>query len=194
MNWIRHIILGTSPFMLLVLSNSTALSQGQTPRDVVLQSNRQELDNLLLRKPILTSEDKSARQAVLKQINDDFKALQVLNNKAMSAVTSETRVDYKSIASLVAEIGNKASRLKANLVLPKVEQSEDKLDVSSAAEFRGRMMSFDKVVVSFATNKIFTETNVIDVELAKKASHDLATIIEHSGRLKKAALKLAKQH
>jgi len=193
MKWISCVVSYVGVFTILVLSNTTALAQGQTPRDAVLQSNRQELDNLLLRKPILTTEDKSARQAVLKQINDDFKALQVLNNRAMSMVTFDTGVDYKSIASLVSEIGSKASRLQSNLVLPKTERSEDKLDVSSAAEFRERMMTFDRVMVSFTTNKIFSEVNVIDVESANKASRDLVTIIDRSGKLKKAALKLAKQ-
>jgi hypothetical protein len=195
MCWINANLSCAALFIILVLSNTAARAQEQTLRDVVIQTNRQELDNLLLRKPILTVEDKSARQAVLKQINDDFKALQVLNNRAMSAVTVETEVDYRSLASLISEIGSKASRLKSNLVLPKIERSEEKLadPVSTAVQFRERMMSFDKVVMSFATNKIFSEANVIDVELAKMASRDLTAIIEQSGKLKKAASELAKK-
>ena len=194
MQWIPSNLSYASLFMILVLSSATAFAQGQTPRDVVIQSNRQELDNLLLRKPILTTEDKSARQAVLKQINDDFKALQVLNNKVMTAVTGQAGVDYKSLADEISEIGSRASRLKTNLALPKVESSKDKLDseVFNEKDFRERMLSFDKVVVSFVTNKIFSEANVIDVELAKQASGDLVAIIERSGKLKKVALKLAK--
>src|SRR6476619_7023465 len=83
-------------------SFTSTLAQRKTPRDVVIESNRQELDNLLLRKPILATEDKSARQSVLKQINDDFKTLQVLNSKVMSKVTDQSGVDYKEISTMLA--------------------------------------------------------------------------------------------
>ena len=115
MKWICCSLSFVGMFTVLVVSNASAFAQGKTPRDVALESNRQELNNLLLRKPILATEDKSARLAVLKQINDDFKALQVLNNRVMSEVTADAKVDYKSLARLISEIGSKASRLKSNL-------------------------------------------------------------------------------
>src|SRR5678815_4490387 len=87
-------------------SYTSTQAQRKTPRDVVKESNRQELDNLLLRKPILATEDKSARQSVLKQINDDFKTLQVLNNKLMSEVTDQGGADYKEISTMLADIGS----------------------------------------------------------------------------------------
>jgi hypothetical protein len=170
-------------------------AQRKTPRDVVKESNRQELDNLLLRKPILATEDKSARQAVLKQINDDFKTLQVLNNKLMSEVTDQGGADYKEISTMLADIGSRAARLKSNLALPKVDEKKEKSnsELTTAAALKDRLMEFDRVVMSFATNPIFQQANVIDVELAKQASGDLATIIERSGKLKKAAATLAKK-
>jgi hypothetical protein len=169
-----------------------AQSTRTNPRDVVVESNRQELDNLLLRKPILTTADKGARQDVLKQINDDFKAVQVLNNRLMADAVNPV-VDYKSLAKLLSEIGSKASRLKSNLVLPKVdvEKQKESEGALAASGFRDALQAFDKVVVSFSTNPIFQKVNVIEVELAKQASRDLATIIEQSGRLKKAAMKLS---
>ena len=195
MKWICCSLSFVGMFTVLVVSNASAFAQGKTPRDVALESNRQELNNLLLRKPILATEDKSARLAVLKQINDDFKALQVLNNRVMSEVTADAKVDYKSLARLISEIGSKASRLKSNLVLPKSDVAKDKSDQKSltASEFRERMMGFDKVVVSFSNNPIFKETNLVDIELGKKASADLEIIIEGSGKLKKVAQKLAKE-
>ena len=66
----------SSSFLLLSCVCVNAQTPTRTnPRDVVVDANRQELDNLLLRKPIITAEDKSARHATLKQINEDFKAL-----------------------------------------------------------------------------------------------------------------------
>lgn len=171
----------------------------QTPprpdlRNVVIETNRQELDNLLLRKPILTAEDKSAQQAILKQINEDFKALQVLNNRLMTEATSEGALNYKSLSKVLSEMGSKASRLKSNLLLPKAElekqkESERALDVSG---FKEALQQFDKVVTSFATNPIFQKVNVMEVGLAKQASRDLTVIIQQSSSLKKAASKLSK--
>ena len=194
----RRILCNGSYLLTLVCMSVTFTSsqaQRKTPRDVVMESNRQELDNLLLRKPILATEDKSARQAVLKQINDDFKTLQVLNNKLMSEVEDQGGVDYKEISTMLADIGSRAARLKSNLALPKVDEKKEKAnsELTTAAALKDRLMEFDKVVMSFATNPIFQQANVIDVELAKQASGDLATIIERSGKLKKAAAKLAKK-
>ena len=194
----RRILCNGSYLLTLVCMGVTFTStqvQRKTPRDVVMESNRQELDNLLLRKPILATEDKSARQAVLKQINDDFKTLQVLNNKLMSEVEDQGGVDYKEISTMLADIGSRAARLKSNLALPKVDEKKEKAnsELTTAAALKDRLMEFDKVVMSFATNPIFQQANVIDVELAKQASGDLATIIERSGKLKKAAAKLAKK-
>jgi len=194
----RRILCNGSYLLTLVCMGATFTStqlQRKTPRDVVNESNRQELDNLLLRKPILATEDKSARQAVLKQINDDFKTLQVLNNKLMSEVEDQGGVDYKEISTMLADIGSRAARLKSNLALPKVDEKKEKAnsELRTAAALKDRLMEFDKVVMSFATNPIFQQANVIDVELAKQASGDLATIIERSGKLKKAAATLAKK-
>jgi hypothetical protein len=185
--------------LLTVLVLSVGQAEAQPPgqpklRQVVIDSNRQELDNLLLRKPILTTEDNAARQAVLKQINEDFKALQVLNNGVMTEVTAAGSIDYKSIANKISEIGGKASRLRSNLVLPKAETEEKKAaDVLTVDDLKQALLEFDKVVMSFTTNPIFQKVNVIEVNLAKQASADLETIIKRSGKLKKAAAKIAKQ-
>ena len=193
----RRILCNGSYVLALVcvsLTFNSTKAQRKTPRDVVNESNRHELDNLLMRKPILATEDKAAREAVLKQINDDFKTLQVLNSKVMSKVTDQSGADYKEISAMLADIGSRAARLKSNLALPNVDEKKEKAnsEITTAAALKDRLMEFDKIVMSFATNPIFQQANVIDVELAKQASGDLAAIIELSGKLKKASAKLAK--
>jgi hypothetical protein len=184
--------------IVMSLSGNATIAQTPsrpTPKDVVIESNRKELDNLLLRKPILTSEHSAARQAVLKQINEDFKALQLLNNKLMTTISNQDQIDYNFLSKLISEIGSKASRLKSNMVLPKAETDKKKtpVEISNASVFRAELVAFDKVVVSFATNPIFQKPDVLEVELAKQASRDLVSIIEQSARLKKAATRLTKQ-
>ena len=148
----------------------------------------------MLRKPILTTEENSERQATLKQINEDFKALQVLNNQVLSHVTSANSLDYKLIANKISELGSKATRLRKNLVLPKVEKPPKSVSaISTPEELRQALLAFDKVVASFVSNPIFTKMNVIEVELAKQASRDLETLIKQSESLKKAASRLQRQ-
>ena len=164
------------------------------PRDVVIDANRQELDNLLLRKPILTAEDNSVRQATLKQINEDFKAVQALNNQVMSKVTSAEQLDYKLISNKISELGSKATRLRKNLVLPKAEKPPKRFSaISTPDELKQGLLALDKVVMSFVSNPIFRQTQVIEVELAKQASRDLELLIKQSESLKKAASRLQNQ-
>jgi len=164
------------------------------PRDVIIDANRQELDNLLLRKPILTAEERSARQATLKQINEDFKALQALNNQVMSEVTTGGPLDYKSISNKISELGSKATRLRKNLVLPKVEKhTKSLLAISTPDELKQALLEFDKVVTSFVSNPVFKTANVIEVESAKQASSDLELLIKQSESLKKAASRLQRE-
>ena len=181
-------------FFVLILTLLTVVDVAQAQaggRGVVVETNRKELDTILMRKPIPATEDPSARRATLEQINQDFKSLQELNNKLMSAVTAQGEVDYKSIASWVGEIKSKASRLKSNLVLPEATK-EKQVKTENEVELKQQFLAFDKVIESFVTNPIFQNTNVVDVELAKKASNDLSKIIEESGKLKKAVARLAK--
>ena len=178
------------PPMVALLTSAEALAQAGG-RGVVVETNRKELDTILMRKPIPASEDSSARRARQQQINEDFKSLQALNNKVMTAVTAQGDIDYKSIAAWVGEIKSKATRIKSNLVLP--EASKDKQDqANKEMDLKEQFLAFDKVVESFVTNPIFQNTNVVEVEMAKKASSDLARIIEESGKLKKEATRLAK--
>jgi hypothetical protein len=174
-----------------------ATSQTRTPRDVVLESNRQEMDSLLLRKPILTARDVSVRMAMLKQIGEDFRELQKLNNRMMETATSSEQLDYKHIAGLLGQIGTRAARLKTNLALPEAQQEKAKsvsLGITDEEQFQLELTKLDKTIMSFANNPIFQKTNVVDVQLASQASGNLSLIISLSGKLKKAATKLAKRN
>lgn len=179
--------------MLLIITLGTAVAQAQgptrpTPKDAILESQRQERDNLLLRKPIAGDETDATRIATLKQINDDFRELQIQNNKLMQAMNGP-KPDYKSVESTVANLGGRASRLKQNLSLPKAEagpgtKSTQKLENEEGIKLALKLL--DETVLSFTTNPLFRAGNVVDVDLGRKASRDLDLIIELSKRLRKA--------
>jgi hypothetical protein len=153
------------------------------------------MDQLLFLKPILAPKDDPARRALVKQISEDFKELQGLNNKMMATAWSRPELDYRYISDMVSQIRGKAARLKSNLALPQVEDEQLKEAVDSYADaekFRVAMLRLDRHVMRFATNPLFQKPDVIELDLAAQASRDLSVVVEVSGKLRKSAAKLSR--
>jgi uncharacterized lipoprotein YehR (DUF1307 family) len=180
---------------LILLSAGTPETQGQRSgsvnRDRVLKIERVERDRDLLLKPLpAKKDDDSLRLAVLKQINEDFKNIQGLNNTMMANAWAHEELDYGYISDSISQIKSKATRLRSNLALPKAKDVEEKqLDLTRAGvkEFRAALLLLDKSIMSFVKNPLFQTANVVEVNLAAQASHDLKVIIELSGNLQKSA-------
>jgi len=186
---------------LIILSACMVTTQAQRPgtsqsaRDIVRAIGQKEMDQLLFLKPILAPKDDPARRVVLKQIREDFKDLQGLNNKMMAEAWSRPELNYRYISNMVSKIRGKAFRLKFNLALPEAQDYQPKqpdATYSDPATFRAGLLHLDHLILSFATNPLFQKSKVIEVDLAKKASSDLAGVIEMSGKLKKVAVGLTK--
>src|SRR5687767_14688967 len=90
----------------------------QPMRDMVRAIGQKEMDRLLLLKPIPSLSDEPAKQLVLKQIREDFRDLQNLNNRMMSEAWASKAVDYRFVSDKISQIRGKANRLKLNLNLP----------------------------------------------------------------------------
>jgi hypothetical protein len=165
-------------------------------RDQVLKIERVERDQQLLRKPLpAKKDDDSARLAVLKQISEDFKNIQDLNNTMMAKAWAHQELDYGYISDSISQIKSKATRLRSNLALPKAKDIDEKqlnLARASVKEFRAALLLLDKSIMSFVRNPLFQKANVVEVNLAAQASHDLKVIIELSGNLQKSAALMRK--
>ena len=132
----------------------------------------------------------------LAQIAEDFKRIQVINNKMMSTTMPAVAPDYASIADTTAEIRKRASRLRDNLRLPqgppeKVKPPEYK-QAFDVARMKAALLSLDGSIMSFIKNPIFNNTGVVQVEAAERARRDLNTIIEFSLLIKKDAEQLSR--
>lgn len=188
----RLIILG----ILILIFNALVAAQSKPQSDeakaIMRDSNRQEMDQLLLRKPITTVEDNSTRLAKLKQVNEDFRSLQLLNNEVPGCFGE--KVNYLCASRTVSAINSRAKRLKTNLQLPfdAVSVKEEWKEISTADEILSRFRQLENLIESFVNNPTFRETKVVDVEDAKMAAHDLLVIVELSKRLAKASTKLVK--
>jgi len=180
---------------LCMVSTQAQRPGSQPAQDVVRAINQKEMDQLLFLKPILAPKDDPARRIVLKQINEDFKDLQGLNNNMMAKAWSKPELDYRYISDMVSQIRGKATRLKSNLALPEAKDEERKQtedNFSNAEKFRAALLQLDRHIMSFAKNPLFQKPEVIEVELANQASRDLSAVVELSGKLKRTAVRLSK--
>ena len=130
----------------------------------------------------------ATRALLLKQNREDFKAIQNINNKMMADVYATEAIDYDRTSAAIAQINAKAIRLKNNLSLPDPKNVKKKdLTVSGLREFKSALLVMDRSIMTFVTNPIFKERNVMEVESATQASQDLDNIITLSATLKKIA-------
>jgi len=188
---------------LILLSASTTRTHGQqsgvnhpSARDTALEIQRVERNQQLLLKPLpATKDDDPVRLAVLKQIKEDFKNIQRLNNTMMAEAWAHEQLDYGYISDRISQIKSKATRLRSNLALPKATDLEEKqVDLARAGvkEFRAALLLLDRSLMNFVTNPLFQNSTVVEAGLANRASHDLEVVIELGENLQKAAEHLNK--
>jgi hypothetical protein len=164
--------------------------------DRVRQMEQVEMNRQLILKPLPAKKgDDSVRPAILKQIKEDFKNIQGLNNTMMANAWANEELDYGYISESVSQIKAKAARLKSNLALPevkKVDNQQIEFAAGGSKEFRLALLALDRSIMSFVTNPLFQKSNVVDVSLAAQASRDLRTVIDLCGSIKKTAGRLNK--
>ncbi|HTG95064.1 MAG TPA: hypothetical protein VL866_20875 [Pyrinomonadaceae bacterium] len=184
---------------MLLLSGVSAKAQrpGERPvRDVVQELSRIDTNRAVDLQKIKGNSRNEVREAIQKQITDDFRELQSLNNKMMATTWDQPTLDYKYISRMTGEIAKKATRLRSNLGLPKSETKEavqPSEEISTKEIFKAELLSLDRSVMSFVTNPIFQKTNVMDLRLANQAKSDLEAVISMSNKLKRVSAKLGKQ-
>jgi len=139
---------------------------------------------------------KKEQVSLFAQIREDFTHLQLVNNEMMQTVFVKKNVDRKLIAATTAEINKRAARLSENLVLPRLDdkaknQKRDDacndsrlMEVDGGAGLQAGLLKLDRCIMSFISNPLFKQPNVVDAQLALKARRDLDQIIRLSKQLK----------
>jgi len=169
-------------------------TSGQPLRDLVRAIERKEMDQLLLRRPLPPLSGEPARQLLLRQIREDFRDLQSLNNKMMSEAWTPKGLDYGAVSEMISQIRGKANRLKLNLNLPAPDamKSEQRAAAVNDTDFRASLMILDRTIIRFVKNPVFQNPNTIEVTQATKARQDLEAVIELATDLRKVASRLGK--
>jgi hypothetical protein len=178
-----------------------ALAQGGSNRRTPVDSRR-TINNETFRELMKAERETAAgspassdsgRHALMKQLRDDFKSIQDVNNKMMAAVWEREEPDYGRVSEMISEINARATRLKSNLSLPERDgpkQERKGLIISSRKEFRSALLIMDRSIMSFVNNPIFQNPNVVEVDQATQASQDLGHVIALSATLRKISANL----
>jgi hypothetical protein len=138
-----------------------------------------------------TPRSEAEKFATLKQVREDFRTIQDVNNKMMSQAWARENIDYAQTSNMLAEINDRAVRLKSNLALPQPDKVQHKpLSANGPKEFKSALLLMDRSLMSFVNNPVFRERNVVEVNLAAQATKDLDDVIVYSANLKKIAANL----
>ncbi|MEO7970513.1 MAG: hypothetical protein ABI698_04380 [bacterium] len=183
--------------ILMLLSAGTSRTEGQQPglnrpsaADMARADIRRDMDQQLLLKPLPGKKNPDSVRLALKQINEDFRNIQTVNNAMMANAWVHEELDYGYISDSLSKIKSNATRLKSNLALPKAKDVEAKqLNLAGAGvkEFREALLLLDKSIMSFVNNLVLQKPNVVEADPASRVSHDLEVVIQLSENLQKTA-------
>jgi hypothetical protein len=138
-----------------------------------------------------TPKSEAERFAALRQVREDFRTIQDVNNKMMSQAWARESINYEQTSNMLGEINDRAVRLKSNLALPQPDRIQRKtLSANGPKEFKSALLLMDRSLMSFVNNPVFRERNVVEVNLAAQATKDLDDVIAYSANLRKIAANL----
>jgi hypothetical protein len=137
--------------------------------------------------------DERQLKALMAQTEEDFTRILTLHNQIARALASKKDLDYHFVSEATAEIKKRASRVQSTLMLhPSPDDAPIKEHPDS--EMKDSLIKLCKEIRSFVTNPIIENPNTVDAVQLPRARHDLETVIQLSGIIKKDADKLLKKN
>ena len=136
------------------------------------------------------TKDRRRLDALMAQTEEDFTRLLTLHNEIVRALSSTKPLDYKFVSEATGEIRKRASSIQSNLVLSLPENEIKQTDMpaqTNEKEMKESLVKLCKQIRSFVTNPVIEQPNTIDVEKLDTAKHDLESVIQLSGNLKRDA-------
>ena len=136
-------------------------------------------------------EDRRRIEALMAQTEEDFNRILTLHNEIARALSSKNAIDYQFVSDATAEIKKRASRVQSSLRLaPEEGYTAEKLDEINDSQMKDALIKLCKQIRSFVTNPSIENPNTVDVQQLTKARHDLESVIQLSGQIKKDADKI----
>jgi len=131
-------------------------------------------------------------KALMAQTEEDFTRILTLHNEIARALASKKDLDYHFVSEATAEIKKRATRIQSTLVLH-LAPEDAPIKEHSDTEMKDSLIKLCKEIRSFVTNPIIENPNTVDAVELPRARHDLESLIQLSGIIKKDADKLLKK-
>ncbi|HVF22679.1 MAG TPA: hypothetical protein VM941_06380 [Pyrinomonadaceae bacterium] len=141
--------------------------------------------------------DQRQIEALLKQTAEDFDGILARHNEIARFLAATKPIDYHFVSDATAEIQKRASRLQSTLglhQLPTETAVVEKGEELNEAQMKDALIRMCKQIRGFVTNPVIENPNMVDAQQLTNARRDLESVIQISGRLKKEAAKLEKDH
>jgi hypothetical protein len=156
--------------------------------DTLREMTKADSDNAIPR-----SGGRSTNAAIVKELKDDFRSLQRINNAMMAYVWGTTDVDYGKVAGMLLDMNKRAGRLKKHLSLPEPKtnhEAEIHPKISGLKDLRDSLLMMDKAVSEFVNTPLLKNPDVISDDSAEQASLALNRLISVSRVLAKASSRM----
>jgi len=174
-------------------------SRGATPmtdtKRIVSTETLREMTKADSDNAIPRSGSRSTNTAMVKELKDDFRSLQRINNAMMGYVWGTSDVDYPKVSGMISEINKRASRLKKNLSLPEPDKKQDsqfRPNISDLKDLKQNLLMMDKAITDFVNSPLLRKPDVISPDSAQQTSAALNRVISMSGAIGKVWARLKK--
>ena len=164
------------------------------PFTEAMERRNREMD---LRSITMMAKDKPAdpriNRALLEQMNDDFKQIQVIRLGMLKNIADGKPFEYKHLAEDAAEIKRRSTRLRSSLALFE-EQESERQDLKKVEYQKDTIQDAASnlclEISRFTTNPMFAPGSVYSARYAAEADQALDKVINLSTDIKNSADKL----
>lgn len=135
------------------------------------------------------------QKLALAQIAQDYREIQIINNKMMGTSMPVAKPNFLTIARTLEEIQKRAARLKENLRLAESKEKPEAdryKPAQNTKEFKTHLLALDDSIMRLVKNPLFREPDVVNVDESAKARGELEFIIVTSQLIRKDANRLNK--
>lgn len=127
------------------------------------------------------------------QLGEDFEKLHSINVQKIATLSSAPSLDYKTLSDAAADLKNRATRIKYNVLLLQVPDKGEKIRYDDNPDHLASMLpELSRLINSFLGSPVFRLSSPNDAELRLKASRDLDGIIKLSETINKIAKRSTK--
>lgn len=188
---------------LVVLATSTQAQRPTTAPEPLRPPEEMRPDSLETRRfkmmemerQVKEPRSEAEEQLSLAQIAQDYREIQVINNKMMGTSMPAEEPNFLTIARTLEEIRKRAARLKDNLRLADPQEKPDPgkyKPAQNTKEFKIHLLALDDSIMRLVKNPIFKNPDVVNLDESAKARGDLEFIIVTSQLIRKDADRLHK--